>query len=126
MITFETLLSAVEYGIPSSKYDGSSLDFAGDAVQGPGYYAGRSGQQTFTLRLTGFTGQITIQGTLDSDPDQARWFSIYEIGNDGSTGDSSTITTHFSVDRVGQFVWLRVRVEFFSDGTIDSISVDYP
>lgn len=126
MITTETLLSSVEYGVPSGNYDGSSLDFAGDAVQGPGYYAGHPGQQTVTLRLTGFTGQITIQGTLDSDPDQARWFSIYEIGNDGSSGDSTTITTHFSVDRSGQFVWLRARVEYFSDGVIDSLSVAYP
>lgn len=126
MITTKTLLSNIEYGVPSGNYDGSSLDFTGDAVQGPGYYLGHSGQQTITLRLTGFTGQITIQATLDTDPDLANWFSVYEIGNDGSTGDSSTITTHFDVSRIGKFTWLRSRVEFFSDGVIDSISVDYP
>lgn len=126
MITTRTLLSNVEYGVPSGNYDGSSLDFTGNAVQGPGYYLGHSGQQTITMRLTGFTGQITVQATLDTDPDQANWFSVYEIGNDGSSGDSSTITAHFSVDRIGQFVWQRARVEFFSDGSITDILIAYP
>lgn len=126
MITATTLLSNVEYGVPSGNYDGSSQDFVSDAVQGPGYYLGRSGQQTLGVRLTEFAGQITVQATLDSDPDHANWFSIFEIGDDGSSGDSSTITTYFTLERTGNFTWLRVRVQNFSDGVIDAITNDYP
>jgi hypothetical protein len=119
MITTKILLNDVEYGVPSGNYDGSSLDWVGNAEQGPGYYLGHSGQQTFTLRLTAFTGQLTIQGTLDSDPEHANWVTVYDFTD-------TNLSTYFSIDRTASFVWLRVRVQDFDAGSIDQIDVVYP
>ena len=119
MITTEIFLQDVEYGVPSGNYDGSSLDWNSDAEQGPGYYLGHSGQQTFTLRLTAFTGQLTIQGTLDSDPDHANWVTVYDLTD-------TDVSTYFSIERTASFVWLRVRVQDFDAGTINQVDVVYP
>lgn len=119
MITTKILLSNVEYGVPSGNYDGSSLDWVSDAQQGPGYYLGHSGQQTFTLSLSGFTGQLTVQGTLDSDADHANWVDVYDVTD-------ADLTSYFSVDRTANFVWTRVRVQDFDAGTINQIDIAYP
>ena len=119
MITTKILLENVEYGVPSGNYDGSSLDWASDAQQGPGYYYGHSGQQTLTLNLVNFTGQLTVQGTLDSIAETANWVDVYDITD-------TDLTSYFSVDRTANFVWLRVRVQDFDGGTINQIDVAYP
>lgn len=119
MITTETFLSNITQGVPSGNYDGSSLDFDSDAVQGPGYYFGHSGQQTLTFALSGFSGALLIQGTLDSDAGRANWVDLYDF-------EDAAITTVFTVDVTGKFVWLRCRVSAFTDGTIDQVTVAYP
>jgi hypothetical protein len=119
MITSYTLLADVDYGVPSGNYDGSSQDFASDAVKGPGYYLGHPGQQTVTFLVTGFTGQITLQATLDSDADTADWVDVYDF-----TG--TVLTSYFSIDRTANFVWLRIRVQDFDSGTINQVDVVYP
>ena len=112
MITTKILLNSVEYGVPSGNYDGSSLDWASDAQQGPGYYLGHSGQQTITLSLT-------VQGTLDSDADHANWVDVYDVTD-------TDLTSYFSVDRTANWVWIRVRVQDFDSGTINQIDLAYP
>ena len=119
MITSYTILENVEYGVPSGNYDGSSQDFASEAVKGPGYYLGHPGQQTVTFRLTQFTGQVTLQATLDSEADTADWVDIYDFTD-------SDLTSYFSIDRTASFVWLRVRVRDFDAGTIDLVDIVYP
>lgn len=119
MITTKIFLQELEYGVPSGNYDGSSLDWYSDAEQGPGYYLGHSGQQTFTVGLTDFTGQLTIQGTLDSDPQHANWVTVYDLTD-------SDLSTFFHLERTASFVWLRVQVQNFDAGTINQVDVAYP
>lgn len=119
MITSYVILQNVEYGVPSGNYDGSSQDFSSAAVKGPGYYLGHSGQQTVTFLVTGFTGQITLQATLDSQPDTADWVDVYDF-------TSADLTSYFSIDRTANFVWLRVRVQDFEAGVIDQVDIVYP
>lgn len=119
MITSYIMLDNVEYGVPSGNYDGSSQDFASDAVKGPGYYLGHPGQQTVTFRFSNFTGRITLQATLDSEAGTADWVDVYDFTN-------TDVTSYFSIDRTANFVWLRVRVQDFDAGTIDLIDIAYP
>ena len=121
MITSQTLLDSVTYGTPSGNYDGSSQDWASDAVQAADYYRGRGSIQTLAIHVTEFEGTIRIQATLDAEADKAAWFDIYVYG-DGST---IPLTDHNVNAIMGNFVWLRARVEGFSGGTIDFVTASY-
>lgn len=116
-----TVLSQIEYGVPSGNYDGSSLDWYSDAVQAADYYKGRgSSTQTLGLNVMDFTGRITMQGTLDTETDQATWFDVWEYDT-----MSSVLTIHVTETVQGNFVWLRARIELFESGVIQFLTVTY-
>lgn len=116
----QALLTAVTHGTPSGNYDGSSQDWFSDAVKAADYYRGRGGVQTMGFSVTGFQGTITIEATLDMDPDSAAWFPTLVYGN------ASTVTTqNISESVVGNFTWLRARVERFEAGVINTVTVTY-
>lgn len=118
------LVPFTEHGVPSGNYDGSSQDFVADPVKAAGYYRGRGGLQTVVFRVTSFTGGITIRATLDTDPATARWFEVYQYGDDSTQSDGST-TDVFSANILGNFTWLQASVHNFTTGTIELVSATY-
>ena len=111
------LLPLTVYGTPSGNYDGSSAAFDGDRQKGVGYYRRRTSTQSVRFQLTGFVGTITLQGTLDADPQtDSEWFDVYE---------TSTGTGDFSQAITGNFTWLRARVTDFTSGTITAVTLTY-
>lgn len=122
MITTETLLDTVVNGTPSGNYDGSSQDWVSIAVKAANYYRGRGSVQTLTFNVTGFQGTMIIEATLDEDPtDQAAWFNTYTY----SAGELGPVTNYHSEAILGNFTWMRVRVENFSSGTINAVTIAY-
>lgn len=118
--TTETLLSTTVYGQASGNYDGSSQLFYGDPVIAAGYYKGVTSVQTITISVTGVQGTITVQATLNDNPAQASWFDV------GTYGDgSSTLTDVHSISALGNFCYMRVRVDGFDAGTINSVLLVY-
>ena len=115
------LLATTEFGVPSGNYDGSSQDWASDAVQAADYYRGRgSSTQTVTFSLDQFVGRIVLEATLDFDPQDAVWFETFRIG------DPVVPLTDYHPQTVpGNFVWMRARVELFDAGTINYINITY-
>jgi len=97
-------------------YDSSSIVPTGTAVKGSDYYQRRGGVQTIGFNTTGFVGRIVIEATLDSDPETAGWFDVL---------DFTAATAQRSESVVGNFTWIRARVENFSAGTITSVTVTY-
>ena len=115
------LLPTTTFGTPSGNYDGSSLDWSGDAQQAANYYGGFGGLQTIAFYLSGFQGRIKIEATLESDPTvDADWFKISEF-------DSTTTQTtdNFSRNITGNFTWIRANVELFENGTINKLYISY-
>jgi hypothetical protein len=119
-ITVKTLLEDVVYGTASGNYDGSSLDFVSDAVPAANYYGGQGSLQTIIYRLTGFSGIITIEATLNDSQDSAPWFAV-----DVYDSASGQATVYHPVNVVGNFTWLRARVTFFDAGTINFVTASY-
>lgn len=120
MITTETILSNVEYGVPSGNYDGSSQDWFSDSVQAANYYRGRGGLQTVTFRVTNFVGRIRVEATLDSVAETATWFQVLDYG------DLVVPLTDYHPETItGNFVWLRLNILGFDGGTIESVTVSY-
>ena len=121
MATSRTILATTVYGEASGNYDGSSQDWASDAQQAADYYRGRGGVQTVTFDVTDFEGRLFLEATLDTDAESAAWFSTFELG-DGST---TPLTTYLPQTVIGNFTWMRVRVQGFSGGTINSVNITY-
>jgi hypothetical protein len=114
-----TLLSNIEHGVPSGNYDGSSTDFFSDAAQAVGFYQGQGSVQTVLINVANFTGSVITQATLGNNPESAAWFDVdvYEPG-------TNTTQIH-SVSALGNFVWIRVAVQDFESGTINSVTLSY-
>ena len=121
MSTTQTILDTTVHGEPSGNYDGSSLDWYSPAVQAADYYRGRGGLQTVTFSLDQFEGRIVLQATLDTVPETATWFDVYEIGD----GSSIPLTDYRPESIVGNFVWTRVNVKLFDSGTINFVNITY-
>lgn len=115
------LLPLTTFGVPSGNYDGSTPDFSGDPVTAAAYYRAQ-GVQTVRYELTGFTGTIHIEATLDSTPsvEDRNWFSLFSF-----PVGTAPFTLTGSTDSIGNFVWLRARVEGFTGGTINYVTEVY-
>ena len=120
-MTTQTILGTTVYGQASGNYDGSSQDWSSDAVPAANYYRGQGSVQTIGFTVTGFRGLMTVQATLDSVPDTATWFDTFAY-TAGVTVPASGFTTS-SV--IGNFTWLRIHVEDFDAGTINSVVITY-
>lgn len=119
MTTTLTILSTTTHGQPSGNYDGSSQDWVSDAQRAADYYRGYGGLQTVTFNVSNFVGRMILEATLDDNNNAATWFetAVYE-------SDTPIIDRH-PISVLGNFTWMRVRVELFEAGTIDSITITY-
>jgi len=71
--------------------------------------------------VTEFEGDMILEATLDSDAASANWFETFIYG-DGST---TPLTDYYPATITGNFTWMRVRVEGFSGGTINTVTITY-
>ena len=113
------ILGTTVHGQPSGNYDGSSQDWVSDAQRAADYYRGRGGLQTVTVNVTEFVGRLVLEATLDTDSNTATWFTTAAYESDSTYTDRHPITIR------GNFTWMRVRVELFEAGTIDSVTITY-
>ena len=120
-MTTLTILDTTVYGVPSGNYDGSSQDWISDARLASNYYRGQGGVQTVLFDVANFEGTMYLEGTLDTDPESAAWFRTFVYG-DGST---VALTDYHPETVAGNFTWMRVRVEGFSGGTINTVTITY-
>lgn len=115
------LLPTTSHGTPSGNYDGSSQDFNGVDQKAADYYGGIGDLQTVAFYLSEFQGLIKIQATLESAPaTDADWFRVYEFDS-----TQSATTNNFSTNITGNFTWIRARVEDFTAGNIEKVTVSY-
>jgi len=111
--------------IPQTEYSGAGA-LSGDRQKAVGYYRRSASIQTVRFQTNDFAGTITIQASLDSDPNtDSEWFNVYVFPGDSTQDGSTAITTDFSTSLTGNFVWLRAVVGSFTGGTIDSVILMY-
>lgn len=119
--------------------DSSTQTYTGDAVKANGYYGNADGNHTVQFSLTGFIGKVRIEATLATTPTATDWCTV-ELGNSVSTMDTTgaitaanityleydtVTTTNISYNFTGNFVWVRAYVYDWTDGTVNSIRVNY-
>ena len=122
-LTTLPLLESTVNGIPSGNYDGSSLDFVGNAQIAVNYYGGQGSLQTVTISVTNFTGDIRLEATLNDslavNTDQAYWFEVDQYLRLLPT------TQIYPVTLTGNFTYMRARILDFETGTINAITITY-
>jgi hypothetical protein len=122
-LTTLPLLESTVNGIPSGNYDGSSLDFVGNAQIAVNYYGGQGSLQTVTISVTNFTGDIRLEATLNDslavNTNQAYWFEVDQYLRLLPT------TQIYPVTLTGNFTYMRARILDFETGTINAITITY-
>ena len=133
MTNSETILSA------SSHVGDSSVQTAtGDKYKGDGYYGRSDGLHTVQVNLSGFLGNIEVQGTLEINPTDADYFPIL-LGNGQKVDTSGKVsintvtkleytaneTSSKSYNFTGNYVWIRAKISNWTDGTVNSIQLNH-
>ena len=110
----------------------------GDKFKGDGYYGRSDGLHTIQINLSGFLGDIEMQGTLAVDPTADDWFTV-RLGS-GQTIDTTgkifnaitskleytdNETSSKTYNFTGNYVWIRVYVSNWTDGTVNSIQLNH-
>ena len=123
--------------LSTSGFSGSTT-LTSEKVKGDAYFGQSDGLHTVVVNITGFTGTIKIQGSLETTPGDNDWFDI-ELGTDDFAVDTSGLitkqaaeslvyniaeTSMKSYNAVGNFVWLRANVSNWQSGTISSIEMN--
>jgi hypothetical protein len=122
------LVPYTQFGTASGNYDGSSSQFYGDRQKAVGYYLSKDFINNLRFQTDEFGGSVVIYATLDQDPNDdtdTDWFSIYTFPGDSTTDGSTVVTTDYSTSVYGKFTWIRAKVENFTAGDIDKITLSY-
>lgn len=86
------------------------------AYAGAKMVANESGLHSVALRLVGFTGNVTVQGSIESAPtqDDGSWFPVSDLDYDDHTG-----MAHIPFE--GQLMWVRFLITKTS-GEVETIT----
>jgi hypothetical protein len=133
MSNSETILSANAH--PG---DSTIETVTGDKFKGDGYYGRSDGLHTIQVNLAGFLGDVQLQGTLAVDPTADDWFTV-RLGS-GQTIDTTgkifnaitskleytdNETSSKTYNFTGNYVWIRVKISNWTDGTVNSIQLNH-
>lgn len=88
----------------------------GGAYPAANYYGGRGFTQTLTYTVNNFTGNVKVEASLYSAKEDAHWFEV----EDGAYSPAPGTTDVEAKTVIGNFVWIRLRVEDFTAGTISA------
>ena len=133
MAQSETILSAQTH--PG---DSSIQSHTGEKYKGDGYYGRSDGLHTVQLDLNGFLGNVEMQGTLAINPTEDDWFSVrlgsgQTIDTTGKLVSATTTKLEYSDNKTssdtynftGNYVWVRVLITNWTDGTVNSIRLNH-
>ena len=99
---------------------GIELEAVGDKIRADGWFGQKDGLHSVAWSLEDFTGRIFIEASLETDPQDNDWFSIFLDGTkafieypiqpgtpSGAIGDTMLDAFTFQ----GNFLWLRIRMD---------------
>jgi len=127
--------TATSVQIPSTALapDGSS-NFYAIPQQGDGYYGSADGLHTVTFTITpNFTGNLSVQATLATNPQTSDWFPVNFENLNTSTISYNNLVTPAStttnyVNFTGNFIWVRAVVQRSStqpNGTVMFVNYNH-
>ncbi len=120
------LLPQTVYNNPGN---GAPYTVTGEKKQAASYYVGSKDLQTVNINLAGVTGNIKVQATLATTPQESDWFNVYVVeanaGAPANTEPNINSFTNEAVNITGNFVWMRAKVEDFANGAVQYVKLSY-
>ena len=118
--------------------DSSVQTHTGEKFKGDGYYGRSDGLHTLQVDLNGFLGNIELQGTLAINPTADDYFptalgSGQTIDTTGKLVMSTSTKLEYTANETssksynftGNFVWVRVYISNWTDGSVTSIKLNH-
>lgn len=109
--------------------NGAPYTVTGNSQPAAAYYLGNRDLQTVNLSLTNCVGNIVVEATLASTPVDTDWFKVYELeANAYAPANSapqiaSNARVYTNIE--GNFVYLRAKIEDFSNGGVNYVKLSY-
>jgi hypothetical protein len=115
------------------------LTATSEPVRGDGYYGRADGFHTIQTNLSDFVGTIKVQGTLDVDPTESDWFTV-QLGTGNRSVDTTGLIREENITQVqyieektgtnsynftGNYVKIRIKIENWTAGTVNSIYLNH-
>ena len=120
------LMPEVSYQNPGN---GAPYTVTADSQPAAAYYLGNKDLQTVNIKLTQVTGNIIIQATLATNPNDTDWFNVYtlEANANATQNTAPQLASNASVytNIEGNFVRMRAKVQGFNNGTVNFIKLSY-
>lgn len=120
--------------------DSSAQTREGAQFRGDGFYNRADGLHTVQWTLTEFIGTVSMQATLAVSPTEVDWFNV-PLGNNvgfaiDAVGNITRILTTevtydeettgtFSYNFIGNYVWVRARINNWTSGVVNSIRMSH-
>ena len=93
------------------------------------YYVGSKDLQTINVNQVGLTGNIIVQATLATLPEDTDWFNVYTLeANAGAPANSEpnlNSSVNEAVNIEGNFVWMRAKIQDFAAGVLQYVKLSY-
>lgn len=105
--------------------DSTQETVTGEKFKGDGYYGRSDGFHSVQYNLTGFIGTLVMQGTLAVEPTASDWFTLSTTSHTSNQADSDNATGGFIYNFTGNYVWVRIFVSNWTDGTISSVYLNH-
>lgn len=111
-------------------------ELTGEKYRGSGYYGSTNRLYSLQVNIENFVGQVRLQASLESAPGVNDWFDVpfnqeYEYSMDTtglvtrfqrtSLNFAAATTGVFGYNFAGNYVWLRVKIDNWTAGTVNSI-----
>lgn len=123
--TFNFTVSGTDVAQLTHPGDSSTETRTANKLKGDGYYGRADGLHTVQYNVVGFIGKIVVQATLAVDPAEADWFTLsateHVSADDSSTNGDGSFIKNFT----GNYVWVRIYVYDWTDGTVNSIVLNH-
>ena len=105
--------------------DSSNMSLESDKLKGDGYYSRSDGIHTVQYNINGFLGSIVVQGTLATSPIEEDWSTIASTMHQAVIEDEITRNGGFIKNFTGNYVWVRIAITNWSDGSVTSIMLNH-
>lgn len=104
-------------------------DVYGNQQPAASYYLASQSLQTINISCGNVTGNIAIEATLVSNPQDNDWFNTYTLvcnaNATANTDPANNANAQLFTNIQGSYVWMRAVVYDFSSGVIDYVKMSY-
>lgn len=111
--------------LPETTYTGGpppNTIVTGNAQPAASYYLSSQDLQTVSWATTNFKGTLTVQASLlDMPATDDDWFTAFNVVYSDPAG--TTINSFHNI--IGNFLWIRVTINNFTQGVVQHVKVSY-